>query len=301
MSFKDELLYILSGDGVGIPLVNMFATSAKFLPKGPGPLLSVISTGGTSPDQTHNKLFSPAYLRPSAQIVCRADDYADAETMLFEAMTSLYKIRNEYIGSGIFGPTGTWFRSISLLQSEPIDLGLGGDDKRVRVAFNILGDKRPSFPFNLPAGRFLFEYPPEVAMTIYQMIEVLGGSAFSFFTPGVADAYPIGVGYDALVPDSYPVELNAVELYLGTYILEASARVDLAGARVKLALFDLTNAPNTPIVGSEITFTSGELVGERKRSGSFTIPSADTLLGVKLTTDSALIGGAAWGCRILRV
>lgn len=144
MSFKDELLYIMSGDGVGTPTVNMFSTSAKFMPKGPGPFLSVISTGGSTPEYTHNKVLTPAYLFPGAQIVCRADDYNDAEEMLLNAMKSLTKIRNQYIGSGIFSPTGVWYRRIRLLQSEPIDLGLGGDDKRVRVAFNVLGDKRPS-------------------------------------------------------------------------------------------------------------------------------------------------------------
>jgi hypothetical protein len=143
MGFADELLYIMSGDGVGIPRVNMFRSSGKVLPTGAGPFLSVIDTGGSGADNTQNSVIRPAYELPTAQIVVRADTYAVAYAMARAAMISVQKIRNQYIGSGIFGPTGTWYRKIKPLQSEPADGGLDPSG-RPRSAFNVLGDKRPS-------------------------------------------------------------------------------------------------------------------------------------------------------------
>lgn len=121
----------------------MFRSTAKVLPTGPGPFLSIIETGGTTPDNTQNSVIIPAYQRPGAQIVVRADSYVVAYAMARAAYNSLVKIRNEYIGSGILSPTGTWYRKIRPLQ-EPSDiLGLDAEG-RPRVSFNILGDKRPS-------------------------------------------------------------------------------------------------------------------------------------------------------------
>lgn len=143
MGWSEELMFILSGDGVGVPMVNMFRSSAKQLPTGPGPLLSIIETGGTSPEPTHNRVILPAYQKPGAQIIVRADSYVVAFAMARAAYNSLVKVRNEFIGSGVTSSTGTWYRKIYPLQ-EPFDMGLDADDKRVRVAFNVLGDKRPS-------------------------------------------------------------------------------------------------------------------------------------------------------------
>jgi hypothetical protein len=143
MGWSEELMFILSGDAVGVPQFNMFRSSAKVVPSGAGPFLSIIETGGTTPDNTHNSVIVPAYQKPGAQIVVRADAYPVAFAMARAAYNSLVKIRNEYIGSGELSATGTWYRKIRPLQ-EPFDLGLSADDKRVRVAFNVLGDKRPS-------------------------------------------------------------------------------------------------------------------------------------------------------------
>jgi hypothetical protein len=143
MGFSSELIFIMSGDGVGTPTVNMFRSSGKVLPNGPGPFLSVFDTGGSGPDNTQNSVIRPAYELPTAQIVVRADTYPVAYAMARAAMRSVEKIRNEYIGSGIFSPTGTWYRKIRPLQSEPQDIGLDSIG-RPRAAFNVLGDKRPS-------------------------------------------------------------------------------------------------------------------------------------------------------------
>lgn len=142
MGFAQELLHILSGDSVGLPKVNMFWSSAKVQPTGPGPWLNIIETGGTTPDHTQNQVIKPAYQQPGAQIVVRADAYPVAYAMARAAYNSLVKTRNQYIGSGVVSATGTWYRKIRPLQ-EPFDLGIDARGQ-ARSAFNVLGDKRPS-------------------------------------------------------------------------------------------------------------------------------------------------------------
>lgn len=141
-TWHDELLHIFSGAGVGIPGVNMFATTAKTLPKGNGPFLSVIPTGGSGPDNTHNYTTVPAYQIPGAQIVVRSNSYPAAEAMARRAYNACFATANEWIGSGVLSATGTWYRKIRPTQ-EPFDLGLDAEG-RARVAFNVLGDKKVS-------------------------------------------------------------------------------------------------------------------------------------------------------------
>lgn len=143
MAFVQELLYIMSGDNVGVPLTNMFTSSAKVLPTGAGPFLSITETGGTTPENTQNAVIKPAYQNPGAMIVVRADSYPVAYAMARAAYNSLVKTRNQYIGSGILNATGTWYRKIRPLQ-EPSDvLGLDAQG-RARCSFNVLAEKRPS-------------------------------------------------------------------------------------------------------------------------------------------------------------
>lgn len=141
-TWHDEILHILSGAGVGIPQVNMFASSGKQLPKGNGPYLSVIPTGGAGPENTHNYTTVPAYQIPGAQIVVRAGSYQVAEAMARRAYNALFATSNEWIGSGVLSSTGTWYRKIRPTQ-EPFDLGLDAES-RSRSAFNVLGDKKAS-------------------------------------------------------------------------------------------------------------------------------------------------------------
>lgn len=146
VDFTSELMWIFSGDGVGIPGGpwggNMFGSSFKSIPDGDGPYLSIIETGGTNPEFTHNETIVPAYQHPGAQVVVRAGSYPVAYAMAKAAYFSAVKVRNEFIGSGVVSATGTWYRKIRPLQ-EPFDIGL--DTKgRARCAFNLLGDKRPT-------------------------------------------------------------------------------------------------------------------------------------------------------------
>ncbi len=155
MSWVTDIVAVLEGDGVGSYDVDIFIGGKKVLPKPedfPGPLLSIVQSPGLGQERTQNAVIVPAYQRPEAQIVARAVDYDEAEEMAWKAYYSLAKVRNQYVGSGqsfvgsgdtFAGDKGTWYREIRPRQ-EPFELSLDGDN-RVRIAFNVLGDKRPSW------------------------------------------------------------------------------------------------------------------------------------------------------------
>jgi hypothetical protein len=281
MPFLDELAGWLVGAGVGVLNHDIFVSSAAIVPPGDGPYLILVETGGSGSSKTQN---NTATENPTAQISCRAKKYAAARTMLnaaYEAFGGANGVYNVSLG-------GTFYLKVTARQN-PTDVGLDGAG-RAMVAYNVDAERGAA---TVPPT------PPFAPATIFQLIEDLGGDSFAFVNPAVADQYLSGAAFDKLVPDSVPVLLNAANLYAGSYYLEASARVaTTGGARAKVGIFDLTNAPDVPLV--EIAFAVDEQVGERKRSAAFTIPSSSVLLGVKVTVDSLTIGAAAWGCRIVR-
>ena len=136
-SWLDDLIDQLETDAVGTFGVDLFKGSKASIPllASGAATLQVITTGGTSPDRTHNEVIRPAYLRPSAQLTARADRYSTAEAKLQAAFDSLVKVRNQFIGS-------TWYQEITPDQSDFIDLGVD-DRKQVRLTFNVTGNKRP--------------------------------------------------------------------------------------------------------------------------------------------------------------
>lgn len=282
MAFLDEIVVQLVGAGVGVFGTNIFISSKAVIPTGAGPYLVLVETGGSGAVRTQN---GTATERPTAQLSCRANSYASARAMLQAAYAALGG------ANGLYNVTlnGTFYISITARQNIA-DIGLDGAG-RAMVAYNIDAE------FGVSTGA---PPVPAVSPVIYQLIEDLGGDENAFVLPAISDAYPTGVTFDTLVPGSWPVLLNSTHLYAGTFYFEASARVSAAGPRVKVALFDLTNAPNVPIAGSEIVFTASELNGERKRSGAFIIPAVDSLIAAKMTVNSITIDGAAWGCRIVR-
>lgn len=154
MSWPTDIALVLENAGVGVYGTNIFIGSKKTLPMPadyPDPLLSIIETPGTGQERTHNAVVVPAYQGPEAQIVARHETYEGARDMAWAAYYALVKVRNQYIGSGesfvgsgdaFAGNSGTFYREISPRQ-EPFDIGLDSD-KLVRIAFNVLGKKRPS-------------------------------------------------------------------------------------------------------------------------------------------------------------
>lgn len=118
----------------GLPTGSVFLSSRAGIPTGDGPYLSIVETGGTSADRTHNR-DDDGYERPGAQITARALTYISARTMLQTAYDAVMAIENENVN-------GTWYVEIRPIQKF-IDL-LPDESGRARVAFNVLGFKRPS-------------------------------------------------------------------------------------------------------------------------------------------------------------
>jgi hypothetical protein len=135
MAFEDDLIVRLVARGVGVYGTSIFVSSKAIIPDGAGPYLSITATGGAGPLRTQNAVATPAYQRPSAQLVARATTYAAAKTMARAAYDALVGVRNEAIN-------GVYYREINPVQ-EPFDLGL---DVRGRAcsAFNVSCVRRPS-------------------------------------------------------------------------------------------------------------------------------------------------------------
>jgi len=139
-TFVADLIFIFEAAGLGLIYTgagrNIFKGSKAVIPStGTGPWVSIILTGGDGDEGTHN--LSPttiAYERPSAQIVCRAEAYEDAED-LAHALYLVLSFVNTFVN-------GTWWR-ICTPKQEPFDLGTDSVGKP-RVAFNIDCVKRLS-------------------------------------------------------------------------------------------------------------------------------------------------------------
>lgn len=134
MSFLDDLATLLIGAGVGVAGSSLFLGSAAIIPQGSGPYTSVIETGGVAPTRIHNKT-SAATQRPTAQILTRAENYADALSTVRAAYNAL---------DGIFNTTinGTFYLKIGAKQ-EPTDMSEDGSG-RTQLVFNVEAEKQPS-------------------------------------------------------------------------------------------------------------------------------------------------------------
>lgn len=136
-TFTPDLIYLLQNEpSLGLTYgTNLFKGSKARLAEGPGPLVSVFRTGGTGGEGTHNSVDVPAYEGPTGQIVTRAKDYDDAETLSLMLYAFLWPLQNFFIN-------GTWWRELNV-KGEPFDLP--PDEKgRARIAFNIGCVKRVS-------------------------------------------------------------------------------------------------------------------------------------------------------------
>jgi hypothetical protein len=142
----DDLVTLLTDAGVASLGEDLTTSSKATLPAlASGAVISIISTGGTSPEYTHTTRTSDgqvtavktrAYERPSAIIISRAKNSGPALDAAWAAYNAVDGIRNEFINSG-------FYQAIHHQQSEPIDAGV--DDKGFqRYTFNVIGIKRPS-------------------------------------------------------------------------------------------------------------------------------------------------------------
>jgi hypothetical protein len=131
MSFLEDIIALLESASVGTQNVNIFASTKAAIPKGNGPYLSIVETGGTSPDYIQNQIL-PAYHKPTAQLTCRAVSYSSARSMLANALNAMCAVNNQTVN-------GTFYQSIRPMQ-EIGDRGLDLID-RPTVGVNVIAEK----------------------------------------------------------------------------------------------------------------------------------------------------------------
>lgn len=102
--------------------------------------LSIVETSGSAAERTQNSVITPAYIRPAAQFMARADTYAAAKAKAQLAYDAVVGIRNCWIVSVDTLSSG-WYREIVPLQ-EPFDAGMD-DRNQARCGFNVVGIRRP--------------------------------------------------------------------------------------------------------------------------------------------------------------
>lgn len=120
--------------GVAASSDDVFLTEKDEVPLGPGPWLSMRETGGTGAERRQGTA-GAAYKRPAAQILATAESYQAARALADAAYDACDLVKNEELD-------GVYYVDCRPLQ-EPFGLGLDGN-QRARVAFNVIGDKRPS-------------------------------------------------------------------------------------------------------------------------------------------------------------
>lgn len=132
--FTDDLITLIQNAAAGTLGTDLFSGLKTEVPQLPLPsaTIHIVATGGTSPDETHNDVITPAYLNPGAQITCRADASQDAETKARAAWLAV-RIRNQYVNSG-------WYLWIKTLQ-EPYELQQE-DTTQSRWVFNVIARRK---------------------------------------------------------------------------------------------------------------------------------------------------------------
>ena len=137
--FLDDMVTLLVTGNVGVAGRTIFMGSGATLPaigSTDTPFLTLIETGGTSPWIMHQSDTTPAYQRPSMQVVARSTSWAAARLLAKNAYNVFVQRRSLTINN-------TWYLSVDVRQ-EPFDLGPDESGSRVRVAFNVDAVKRPS-------------------------------------------------------------------------------------------------------------------------------------------------------------
>lgn len=135
MPLLDEIAARLVAQGVGTVGSNIFLGSKAVIPAGDGPYISLTETGGMFSIRTHN---GTPVAQPTAQILCRAENYMTCRTKLkaaFDALGGDKGLHNITL-------SGTFYQSL-IPRQQLTDIGLDGKG-RVMIVFNIEAMKQPS-------------------------------------------------------------------------------------------------------------------------------------------------------------
>ena len=136
MAFVDEIAERLVGEGVGRVGSTIIAGSGAVIPRGDGPFLTLIETGGTASAKTHN---NTATQRPTLQLKARASDQRQARALLKAAYNALggeNGLHNVVLSD-------TFYLRI-VARQEPTDTGQEEGTGRATFTFNIEVEKQPS-------------------------------------------------------------------------------------------------------------------------------------------------------------
>ena len=135
-TWPTDLVQLCENAGVGTRGETIFEGLKAAVPRGDGPYLRIVGTGGSGPEWVHNAN-TPAFKFPAAQLMAVGKDYQATWDMINAAYDAVVPVRNQTIP-----PSGTvQYRAIRPLQ-EPFPLPLD-DLERVRFTFNVRGDKAP--------------------------------------------------------------------------------------------------------------------------------------------------------------
>ena len=174
--FLDDLITVLEVAGVGTRNVSLFKSSTARIPnaKNEGPFITLVETGGSGPEGTHNAGML-AYIRPNAQIVTRGKLWSATIGMSKAAWLVLTQtgMRSQYIN-------GVWYRSIVPLQ-QPFDLGVEDGTGRIMFVFNIAAVKRLTPQMSAGINPPIL-FPPN--QTIFRANNIALQIAWSNYYPG---------------------------------------------------------------------------------------------------------------------
>ncbi len=133
--FLDEIAARLVSEGIGILGTNIFLGAKVQVPKGSGPYVSIVETGGTGAVRTQN---NTSRQRPTGQVTVRSDSYVTARTKIKHVYNALGGVNGLYN----FTLNGAHYVSLTV-RTEPIEVGMD-DDNRSMLSFNFDAEKRPS-------------------------------------------------------------------------------------------------------------------------------------------------------------
>lgn len=133
MGFMQEIAARLVATGAATGATVIAGPKATIV--GTGPWIQLNETGGSGPARTQNSVATPAYVRPSMQILITASGWETARAKAQACYNALVGVRNTTL-------SGTWYMEINPDQ-EPFDWPLDTAG-RPRVGFNISTYKRPS-------------------------------------------------------------------------------------------------------------------------------------------------------------
>lgn len=91
--FEEEIAVILELAGIAPDVI--FASTAHTAPDGDDAVISIVATGGASPEEIHNEI--GAYPRPTAKLTARGKKYKEVRALAYNAYDALKVIRNEVI------------------------------------------------------------------------------------------------------------------------------------------------------------------------------------------------------------